>query len=66
MCEVCIHNPVCSRFIATGGYVKECRHWKHEARLREEWENMKADNERLKRMLDNAYEIIGKMTDRYC
>lgn len=24
MCNNCIHKPVCSRFVATGGYVKAC------------------------------------------
>lgn len=57
MCDKCIHKLVCSRFVATGGNVKACEYWKSE--------KLQEDNERLKAMLDNAYEIIGKMTDRW-
>lgn len=42
-------------------------------RLREMWAHTfselskcKAENAQYKRMLDNAYEMIGKITDRYC
>lgn len=65
MCNNCIHQPVCGKFLATGGHVRECRHWMHAERFLEEWNKMKADNEQLQRMLHNAYEIIGKMTDRW-
>ena len=27
MCNNCIHKPVCSKFIATGGRVKDCEHF---------------------------------------
>jgi hypothetical protein len=65
MCNNCIHQPVCGKFLATGGHVRECRYWMHAERFLEEWNKMKADNEQLQRMLHNAYEIIGKMTDRW-
>ena len=28
MCNNCIHKAVCSKFAATGGYVRECEHFK--------------------------------------
>ena len=58
MCNNCIHKPVCSKFAATGGYVRDCEYWIGEEVLYE--------IEKHKKMLDIAYEIIGKMTDRYC
>ena len=30
MCNNCIHKPVCSKFAATGGHVRECEHFKEE------------------------------------
>ena len=58
MCNNCIHQPVCSKFAATGGHVNKCEHWVNE--------NILYEIEKYQRMLDQAYEIIGKMTDRYC
>ena len=34
MCNNCIHKPVCSKFAATGGHVRECKHFKEERRGR--------------------------------
>ena len=27
MCNNCIHKPVCGKFLATGGRVRECEHY---------------------------------------
>ena len=27
MCDNCIHKPVCGKFRATGGYVRDCEHY---------------------------------------
>lgn len=59
MCNNCIHQPVCGKFLATGGHVRECRHWIHAERLLEEWNKMKADNEKYKRLLN----IINDMSN---
>ena len=32
MCNNCIHKAVCSKFAATGGYVRECEHFREERR----------------------------------
>lgn len=32
MCNNCIHKAVCSKFAATGGYVRECGHFREERR----------------------------------
>ena len=55
MCNNCIHKAVCSKFAATGGYVKKCEHWVNE--------NILYEIEQYKRMLDKAYEIIGGLYD---
>jgi hypothetical protein len=36
MCNKCIHKPVCSKFLATGG-VERCEHFKEERKGRWEW-----------------------------
>lgn len=30
MCNNCIHKPVCAKYTATGGHVRECEHFKEE------------------------------------
>lgn len=30
MCNNCIHKAVCSKFAATGGYVRECEHFRED------------------------------------
>jgi hypothetical protein len=30
MCNNCIHKPVCGKFLAIGGHVRECEHFKEE------------------------------------
>lgn len=30
MCNNCLHKEVCSKFLATGGHVRECDHFKEE------------------------------------
>ena len=30
MCNNCIHQPVCGKFLATGGHVRECEHFKED------------------------------------
>lgn len=42
MCNNCIHKPVCSKFAATGGHVRECEHFKEERRG--EWETITRKN----------------------
>ena len=37
MCNNCIHQPVCSKYTATGGHVRECDHVKEERSGR--WEH---------------------------
>lgn len=37
MCNNCIHKPVCGKFLATGGYVRECEHFKEERKARWRW-----------------------------
>lgn len=32
MCNNCIHKPVCGKFLATGGHVRECEHFKEDRR----------------------------------
>lgn len=32
MCNNCIHQPVCAKYTATGGHVRECEHFKEERR----------------------------------
>ena len=34
MCDNCIHKPVCSKFIATGGRVNDCEHLKIEGKMK--------------------------------
>lgn len=33
-CEKCVHKPVCGKYVATGGHVRECEHFKDD-RLQE-------------------------------
>lgn len=37
MCDKCIHKPVCAKYTATGGHVRECEHFKEERKA--EWED---------------------------
>lgn len=37
MCNNCIHKPVCGKFAATGGHVRECEHFKEVRRGRCDW-----------------------------
>ena len=30
LCEKCVHKPVCGKYVATGGHVRECEHFKEE------------------------------------
>lgn len=30
VCENCLHNKVCGKYVATGGHVKECEHFEEE------------------------------------
>lgn len=34
MCNNCIHKPVCSKFAATGGHVRECEHYREDRKGR--------------------------------
>lgn len=51
MCNNCIHKPVCSRYTATGGHVRECEHFNEDAEP--------ANGRWIERPLDNfrKYEV---------
>lgn len=54
MCNNCIHNQVCSRFIATGGNVKACEHFIDMNKLK------------MEMMLEVASDILFKLHSSLC
>ena len=40
-CDNCLHKPVCGKFQATGGHVRECEHFREDRKGKWLWGNIR-------------------------
>lgn len=62
MCNNCIHQPVCGKFLATGGHVRECEHYREDRHGR--WHEVDGETEwechyRCSKCFTRSYELTN-------